>query len=112
LARGETRPVNAVVYVVIQKTRKLCVFGFDVFWKKIDPLCARRAASCINWLDRPAPSANVVALTVSPRLKGLPARGGFVDALHGIAHDLAKALNLAFGLKINDDFRVVRAPFF
>ena len=35
LARGETCSVNAVVYIVVQKTGELRVLRFDVFWKKI-----------------------------------------------------------------------------
>ena len=35
LSRGETRRVNAVVYVVVQKTGELRVIGFDLFRKKI-----------------------------------------------------------------------------
>ena len=31
---------------------------------------------------------------------------------NGACHDFAEALDLAFSLKINDDSRVVRAPFF
>src|SRR5215469_7424948 len=38
LARGETSSVNAVVYIVVQKGRKLRVLGFDVFWKEIEIL--------------------------------------------------------------------------
>ena len=36
LAGGKTRAINAVVYIIIQKTRKLRVFGFDLLRKKID----------------------------------------------------------------------------
>src|SRR5438105_9479954 len=35
-----------------------------------------------------------------------------IDAFNCACHNFAKALNLAFGLKINDDSRVVRPPFF
>src|SRR5262245_23704723 len=35
-----------------------------------------------------------------------------IHALYCAAHDLAEALDLAFRLKVNDDPRVVRAPFF
>ena len=38
LARGETSSVNAVVYIVVQKTRELRMLGFDIFREKIDVL--------------------------------------------------------------------------
>lgn len=38
LARSETRPVNAIVYIVVQKIGELRVLGFDGFWEKIDVL--------------------------------------------------------------------------
>src|ERR1051326_6790364 len=34
LPGGETSSVNAVIYIVMQKTGELCVLGFDVFRKK------------------------------------------------------------------------------
>src|SRR6516162_3063922 len=42
----------------------------------------------------------------------LPAEGGYGDIFDGACHDFAEPLDLAFGLKINYDPRVVRAPFF
>jgi hypothetical protein len=35
LARGETRPVNAIVYIIVQKISELRMLGFDIFWKEI-----------------------------------------------------------------------------
>jgi hypothetical protein len=35
-----------------------------------------------------------------------------IEVLDGAHHDLPKAFNLALGLKINDDPRFVRTPFF
>src|SRR5258707_12113599 len=36
LTRGETGSVDAIVNIVVQKTRELRVLGFDAFWKKIE----------------------------------------------------------------------------
>ena len=63
----------------MQKIGELRVLGFDLFREKIDPLCTLRAASCINWLDRPAPSLGLIARIAPLRLKGLPGFAGFGD---------------------------------
>src|SRR5215831_7706835 len=43
----------------------------------------------------------------SPRERSLDK----IQTLHGARHDFAKPLNLPLGLKVNDDSRVVPAPF-
>ncbi len=47
--------------------------------REIDPLCARRAASSSNWLDRPAPFAGAARDVTPKRSKELPAGGGSGD---------------------------------
>src|SRR5438105_11483240 len=49
------------------------------FRDKIDPLRARWAANCVNWLGRPAPSIRFAMASAPFRLKELPASDGFGD---------------------------------
>ncbi len=52
----------------------------QVYDSKIDPLCARRAATRRGgWLGRPASSCGFAGPVVFVRLKGLSAGGGFGD---------------------------------
>src|SRR6266487_994057 len=57
-----------------------CDGGFQVYDSKVNPLCARRAATRRGgWLGRPASSCGFTGPVVFVRLKGLSAGGGFGD---------------------------------
>src|SRR5215472_5656397 len=72
--------VHAIMNSFVRPRRfSRCNGGLEVYDAKIDPLCARRAATCFKWLGRPASSCRFAAPAVFVRLKALPARGGFGD---------------------------------
>jgi 23S rRNA (adenine2503-C2)-methyltransferase len=60
--------------------------------KKVDPLCAARAAGCSNRLDRPAYSSDVVARKILRGLKKLPAVGKLGDIKSLLLDELRREL--------------------